>query len=79
MLDCYPAIGVFIANGTTIEFGYLPIFDDRLPPMELLLDTVKAILAWADVETGEITRSQWEHADCTPRDALTRKAWGTTP
>lgn len=70
MTDCLPLIGVIVANGSTVEIGYVPIFDSRIPPIELLLETVLAILSWADVSTGEISRSSWTHADCTPRDAL---------
>lgn len=78
MLECPPVIGVLIANGSVVEIGYVPVLSDKLPPLQHLLDLLMSILAWADVDTGEVTKSAWTHVDCTPRSAAQPRAWGSS-
>lgn len=77
MHTCAPVIGVIVADGSVIQIGYVPVFSDKLPPLQHLLDLLMAMLSWAEVGTGEVTKSEWTHVNCSPSPAA-RRAWGTS-
>lgn len=67
MIDCPPTIGFFIADGQTVQLATMAIETNRLPPPDMLLETVMAVLDWLDVRTGEVNWAKWLHSNCTPR------------